>query len=349
VTQLRHPEVDLRGHRNLHRIVGDYAAERIGASYDHIERVTSKCRLADWRSAYDVGCGAGFDTWALAGLFDRVVAVDTDLRQVLRAKLLARRLGVDRVGFHRRDGARWQPAQQFDFVYSNGVSHNAVSRLGFISRLANATAPGAGWLHLAEICEGYAPMELHAAIERRDLLGAEARLRQALAGLLGIGGFRFFFSGTAEEIVESLGLEVHGRELGQWNGITTVERLWCHRVESHPQARIQPGDYMGLSPEVADLQRELKSIASRRPSDIADAAVTFATSSDNPLAPLGLLLAMAAVASTGFSPPRARQGVGDRVRRRVRARIRRASVDWEALQDLDDLLVGLLTHGRASL
>ena len=343
---LRHADADLRGYKNLHRVVGRRAAQRIATSYDHIDRVMSRFEPTDWRSAYDVGCGASFDTWALAGLFDRVIAIDTDPRQVLRAKLLARRLGVDRVRFQRRDGTRWLPPQQFDFVYSNLVSHNAVSRVGFISRLANATATKSGCLYIAEICEGYAPLELHAAIEGRDWLAAEDRLRQALAGLLGTGGFRFFFSGTAEKIVESFGLKVENRESDQWNGLATVERLWCRRINGDSEAPIQTGDYMGLTGHAESLRRELNLIVSRNSDgDMADAAVAFATSSGNPLAPLALVLAMAEIACARLLAP---QSVPERAWRRVRGRVRPPSIDWNAMHELDDLLIELLARGSES-
>ena len=76
---LRHPECDLRSWLQKHSgIASDYTARRITGSYPRIQRILGDTQGLSYNAAFDIGCGSGFDSFAMAVHFDQVVAIDTD-------------------------------------------------------------------------------------------------------------------------------------------------------------------------------------------------------------------------------------------------------------------------------
>ena len=334
--------VDLRDRPELRRMVGGYAARRISESYDHVTELLEPFAALGTGAAYDVGCGTGFDTWALREHFDRVLAVDVSRRAIARSRLLARRVGATGIDFRRADAQSWTPEERFDLVYCNLVSHNASRHDAFLDRLVAAMATD-GHLYLAEITEGYVPMEVHAAVAARDSATLRARLRQALNGLLGKPGFSFLFSGRTPELLEQRGLQAVRRETTDWKGLATSERLWLRRASTTVDADarfVGPG-----APEhVDELRARSRALALRRdddglsPADVR-LAQDWAATSDNPLAPLALLVVMADAALADLTSEPGPIG------RRLEARLR--PIDWPRIGELDEILVQAVSRNAA--
>ena len=256
------------------RIVGEYSWGRISESFDFVEGLLRPCGQMNLRAAYDVGCGAGYVSFALASYFETVLAVDQALRPVLRAELLARGSHLERIRFVRADAGRFDPAQRFDLILCNLMSHFGAGRLRLLHRLANL-ADQDGWIVYAEEAQGYAPMEIEAAISERNALGLRTRLRQLLAGIRGDHAFRFFVEPSAERALEAFGFEVVKEERTWWRSLPTTQRIWCRRTGSPPP------DPTGADADYLVLPEDLLELRSRSASE------------ENQLAPLLVLADMA--------------------------------------------------------
>ena len=89
-----------------------YAAERIEASYDNTAQLLEECPGMRLDAAYDVGSGAGHESFGLGAWFDRVLAVDFVRRAVWEGRRAAKAAGVERVRFERRDVETWRPDER---------------------------------------------------------------------------------------------------------------------------------------------------------------------------------------------------------------------------------------------
>lgn len=335
---LPHPECDLRGRGRIARLaVGEYAWGRIEESYDFLATQLEPCADLEHGSAYDVGSGAGFVSFALGSRFDRVLAVDPNVRAMVRARLLARIAGVKRISFEVADAERLRPDAEFDLIFCNGMSHNAGSRVGLLRRLADCAADGS-WMIYLEVTQGYVPMELEQSIAGRDSVTTRDRLRQLVCGLAGYPRFRFFVADTVQPLIGRLGFEVVKEEKSSWGSLPAVQRVWCRRT-GEPDAvpgEHEQGDYGTRSPELTEVrERTLRVVDLRARGRSADsehaANAAWAAASDNPLAPLLLLVQIADVALPSLD---AQPGSVERLGDRARSRLGGGSLDWERLSEL---------------
>ena len=168
--------------------VGEYAAGRILASYDDVEKFVAPCTDLRRDSALDVGCGAGLETFALGSHFERVVGVDPDAKAIAAAQRLAGRAGTDRVDFRPTTIEAFETRDKYSFVLCNVMSHNLPSRRVLLARLRRLARPGA-WLAYAEQTEGYPLLEIANALQARNARALEERIRQVFNGFLCRFGF----------------------------------------------------------------------------------------------------------------------------------------------------------------
>ena len=346
---LRHPESDVRPwlKANADRIDA-YTLRRIEESYGFIDRLLSMCEGLGAGAAYDVGSGAGYDTFAIGRFFDRVHAIDTNGAAIDEARRIARGAGVSHVTFRRTSAESFRGAPPGDFVYCNLMSHNVPSRRALIHTLRRAMGPHA-YLSYSEIAEGYAPMEIHRAIRRADEVELVSRLQQVLRGFAAQPAFRFFLAGTARPLLESSGLRVLAHESDRWNGVVIHERVLC-RADGQASDRSQGGDvdYIGLDPAFAEMRvRFLRMVSGRSPGDQStdrdDAVDSSLEHASNPYSPFLLFFRMADIARLPFrsncSPVHRLGRVWHGIRRRVGLPVeepaRRADLDWAALEKLD--------------
>lgn len=255
-------------------IVGDYGWSRIFGSFDTMENLLEPCEGLKPRRAYDVGCGTGYESFALASHFESVLAVDCAVRPIVRAGLLKHGSRVRRIRFVRTNASRFEPAERFDLCLCNLMSHNAEGRVRLLHRLATLSEDD-GWLVYAEEAQGYAPMEIEAAIANRDVLALRTRLRQLVAGIRGDHGFRFFVAPTARYAVEAVGFEVIKEETSWWRSLPATHRMWCRRSEPVPE------ELIGEDADYVETPRDLLELRASSPS------------AENPLAPLLVLADMA--------------------------------------------------------
>src|SRR3954453_12215426 len=137
--RLRHDDADLRPLLvRRPRTLNPYAAGRIADSYANIERLIAECPGIRLGSAYDVGSGAGHESFGLAAWFDRVVCCDTSRRAVWQARKAARGASLHRVVFEHADAESWRPDERFSLVFANVMSHNGASRRRLVENLRAA-------------------------------------------------------------------------------------------------------------------------------------------------------------------------------------------------------------------
>lgn len=264
------------------RIVGDYSWSRIADSFAFTEALLEPCPTVGPRSAYDVGSGAGHVSFALASHFERVLAVDCQMRPVLRAGLLARASRIGRIRFVQADARDYDPGERFDLILCNLMSHNGGGRLDLLHRLATLTDDH-GWIIYAEVAQGYAPLEIEAAIANRDVLRLRTHLRQVLAGIRGDHAFRFFVAPSAGAALQALGFEVVEEEMSWWRSLPASHRIWCRKTRSPtPAVGGESEDYV-VPPKdlLASRERMTHTWSSNR------------DCGDNPLAPLLILAELA--------------------------------------------------------
>ena len=245
------------------RIVGDYGWGRITESFDFMEELLKPCQGGQRRRAYDVGCGAGYMSFALASHFESVLAVDRAVRPILCGGLLTQGMRPRRVRFVPADAERFEPAERFDLILCNLMSHSVGSRLRLLHRLATLTDLD-GWMIYSEETQGYAPMEIEGAIADKNVLALRTRLRQIVAGIRGDPALRFFVAPTARDAVEALGLEVAKEEMTWWRRSPTTHRIWCRRREPPPRALLgADADYLELSADLLGLRSSTPSAESQ--------------------------------------------------------------------------------------
>jgi SAM-dependent methyltransferase len=333
--EVRHPEADIRGWLAEHPdAVNAYTRQRITEGYGYVDRMLSRTQSDRQRSAYDVGCGTGFDSFALAMHFDRVLAIDASRRWTRAARRLARRTGVGHVDFERRRVEVYAPGERFDFVYCNIMSEQVRSRRALIERLVEAAGPG-GEIFYAQACEGYPPTEIARAIERRDGVELRLRLRQTINGFAGRPAFRFYLAGSAAPLFEAAGASVVGSDVGRTNGLPTVERLWLRRSDqADGPARSRAGgdaDYLELPTGFEALRQTFLSAVTGDGRSKPE-LIERARDGSNPLAPWLVLLVMA-LETPGARPQEAgwlRSRVGDKGLRPLRPR----DPDWDRMHEL---------------
>jgi SAM-dependent methyltransferase len=283
-----------------------YTTSRIEASYDRVASILHDCQPRGDGLALDMGCGAGFDSFALAGWFERVTAIDSRRRAIRHARRLQQSTGVTRVTFVRGDAVviRTDPA---DLIWCNLMSHNVPSRRDLLTRTRDLLVDG-GWLHYSEACEGYAPRELETAIARRDEREVRTRLQQIVNGLCGRPGFRFFIASTALHDLQRLGYQVTHTEHETWRSLRAVERVWARADSTRPQRHpIGDRDYGEVPDGLVEVRRIARAAVKSgkgmgvdkfTPGQLEEAATTLNT----PLAPF-LLLLLAIDVVPGFSLP----------------------------------------------
>lgn len=312
-----------------------YTELRIRQSFETAGRLLDLCGALETSSALDVGCGAGFDTFALAERFDRVVAIDSAARAVAEGARIARRTGVRNIAFRRADIERFETADKFDLVWCNLMSHNVRSRRRLLRQLAALTLPG-GRVIYAEESEGYGLRELLRAVERRDATQLRARVRQLVNGILGRPAFRFFVSTSARREIEALGLDVLHEQRQVWGGLTTVDRLITRRGRSADP----PGERPGADPDYTDLPTELEWARSVFASRRARAAVCPGDGARQ-LAPLMPVADLANAVPGGW---RERPSLTERIGTRLPVRVGHREPSWglvaEPVEEINRLLGG---------
>ncbi len=320
-----------------------YARNRILASPAVIEGMLAKCptTMSGW--ALDAGSGPGYDTFALAEHFDEVLAVDADRGAVRAGRRIAHRSGVTNVKFTHEDIERMRDLRAADLVWCNVMSHNSQSRVRLLASLVAMLCPG-GCLIYAEETEGYALAELARAIGERDLVTVGLRVRQVIAGILGIPRFRFFTAGSAERELSRMGASVLARDREEWNGLTTIDRVWA-RVDGPRSADADTGtgDYTIIDPDLRAVRSRAREYLEARDRDGADRATGMlragSTAAGNRLAPFLLVFELADLLPRALRSDRA--GFG-----RVRSRLVPRPVDWARIGAVHDRLVVLARDSR---
>ena len=222
---VEHPECDVRHWLREHSgVASEYTAQRISQSYPRIQQILAQSQGVSYSAAFDIGCGAGFDSFAMGVHFDHVLALDTNREAIEEAARIAREAGVTNIRFDLANVEHYDPSRLFSFVFCNIMSHNVDSRCVLGVRIAMSLEMG-GWLNYAEAQEGYAPLEIHRAIQRQDQAALSERLWQVLRGFTEMRGFRFFASGTMSPLLEALGLKQVSCRSDNWNGIPFLERI----------------------------------------------------------------------------------------------------------------------------
>jgi 2-polyprenyl-3-methyl-5-hydroxy-6-metoxy-1,4-benzoquinol methylase len=125
--------------------------EFFASGADALTQIMARCEdhfgpLRDNR-ALDHGCGVGRLTFALAGKFASVIALDISPSMLAEAKGNAERFGIRNIAFELADERLSNAAGAFDFVNSYMVlQHIRVHRgLGIISLLLDKVGPGGGF------------------------------------------------------------------------------------------------------------------------------------------------------------------------------------------------------------
>jgi SAM-dependent methyltransferase len=321
------------------------------SSPEFVERMLAPCTPMVFGQALDAGSGAGYDTFALADKFANVLAMDTDRDAVNAAKELARRAGVNNVQFTCTDVERLQLDATLDCLWCNGMSHNAHSRIRLFNTLMKMLTPG-GWMMYAEVTEGFAIKEIARAIEARDVHELRMRVRQVIAGLLGVPRFRFFVSGSAERELSRLGLTVAGRTVDDWNGLGVFERVWG-RASGPTQSDVvseaggiapTAGDYTTMDPELQSVRSCAQAYLEMRKADGVGPATEmlrkFGETEVNRLAPLLLVFELAELLPFALS---AKWSLPERLLARRGA----SSLDWSRVTAVHERLVALARERSA--
>lgn len=230
--------------------ISPYTEGRIAASLERMPAILDRFAGLRRARAVDVGCGAGFDTLALAGQFDHVIGLDIDAAALAEAARAATAHGIANVVFRRGDAATELAGSSYDFAWCNLMSHNTRSRVELLDAIRGALRDGGG-LFYSEECEGYVPMAIDTAIEERNVAELVQRLRQVNAVINDSEGMRFFVHGTAEPVLVALGFDRISPKTSEWNGLVYQETVQC-RV-SAPATRVDgpDRDYLGARPDLA--------------------------------------------------------------------------------------------------
>ncbi len=304
-----------------------YTRQRIEDSFEAIDATLAIAEPFQKGAAIDIGCGAGYDTFALVRHFKQVCGVDADQKAVREAQRIARLAQVSNIEFVMASIDHWVPADRYDFALCNLMSHNVASRVKLIESIVQMMKREGAAVYSDE-CEGYAPMEIHRAILSKDKRALVARLHQLLFGFVGGTGFRFFIAGSARPIFERLGCEVSLERRSLWNGIATTDFL----VVRNPQAltsqssilSAQDSDYAPLAGDFSELRARFVDVIEKRPNSGLTAGAREdlkrqARESSNRFAPFLLHLAMADLVLSQIWPVNSRGRFLTRVGNRLEA------------------------------
>jgi 2-polyprenyl-3-methyl-5-hydroxy-6-metoxy-1,4-benzoquinol methylase len=325
---MRHADADLRN-RDLK--ADRYTVHRIqDRSYTQISEILDHCPGMGHEAALDVGCGAGFDTFALAAEFDRVIAIEVQRRSLRIARRIAREHQLERIAFRRQDARVPASGGPFDLIYCNAMSHYTPQRAQLIKTLVQSAKPN-GWLFITEETEGYAPLEIEKAIRARDNRSLRARLRQVMNGVLGFPAFRFFASGTLEPLLSACGAEVTRTNTTDWVGLPYVQRTWARRVDEPMVVEAMHGDYKDLPDELGDLSDVWKALLGRRLTREDRFRLLEFAESKGRLAPFALFALMIDVVDANLP---SKTSLVEKVRSRAPSPLQRAQPDWERVDDL---------------
>jgi 2-polyprenyl-3-methyl-5-hydroxy-6-metoxy-1,4-benzoquinol methylase len=324
---MRHADADLR-QRELR--ADPYTVHRIkDRSYSRIAEILAHCSGVDHEAALDVGCGAGFDTFALAAEFDRIIAIEVERRPLRTARRIAREHQLVRVAFRRQDARIPASGGPFDFIYCNAMSHYTPQRGRLVETLVQSAKPE-GWLFISEETEGYAPLEIEKAIRERDNRRLRARLRQVMNGVLGVPAFRFFVSGTLEPLLFACGAEVTRTDTTDWVGLPYLQRTWARRV-NETMAVEAIDDYTDLPEELVQLRDVWKPLVGRQLTRDERFQLLEFAKSESRLAPFAIFVLIIEVVDAGLSWE---TSLIEKIRSRGPARLRGAQPDWERVDDL---------------
>lgn len=353
---MKHPECDLRRWLTANEhAVDPYTRQRIDQSYRFIDTVLSTCDAVVTGKAYDVGCGRGYDSFAIGRYFDHVLAIDTDPGAIEEASCIAREAGVSHITFKRANIESLVSPPQFDFVYCNLMSHNVSSRCALIRALRRTMKPNA-YLSYSEIVEGYGPMEIHRAIRDRNQPELMSRIRQVLRGFAGQSNFRFFLGGTIQPLLKAAGLGVVAHEFHSWNGMAIFDRTISKSDgETRSQVRCADPDYLEMSADFIEMRAQLTKMLSGRPHtgfspDQRQQIGTLLKAPGNRYAPFLIFLSMADIALPSFrlasAPIRKSMELWRGIRGRLGfgedGRAPRSNLDWTALEELDLRFIELM-------
>lgn len=231
--------------------VSDYTKQRIRTSFEFMPQILAKCVDLEYGFAVDVGCGGGFDSFALATVFDRVAAFDADPDAVKQARTVLEHATCDHLSFTVDKAETFAVHGDADLIYCNLMSHNVDSRLDLLERF-NAVLKPHGWLVYSEISEAYAAREIGLALQHRDIKALSERLCQLWAGFTGSGGFRFFDSASLEQTLDRSGFKVAHEVTTAWAGIPESRQVWARRVRSKQESFSDTDDYASRSSDFVE-------------------------------------------------------------------------------------------------
>lgn len=248
---------------NPHKI-SKYTRERIRSSYDIIQETLLVCDNAKNLNVLDAGCGAGFYSFALGKYFKQVLAIDKDKNAINEATRIARNANIKSVIFKNGNLENFETDIKFDLIFCHLVSQNLPSRCQLLNTLIRLLNKG-GYIIYSEETEGYAPMEIHDAINQRNEVLLILRLRQMLRGILGKNGFRFFNSGSMQPILEGLGIQLIKQDIQKWNNLCYSE-MTIGKLVNHNSFNWQDADpdYVCFSPEFKELRQNFKTFLNNR-------------------------------------------------------------------------------------
>jgi SAM-dependent methyltransferase len=352
MTAARPEADDIREWLTRHPEAADpYTRLRIGESYDHVDEVLASIPDGARGRVLDVGCGTAFNSFAFATHFGQVTGIDASRRRVAASRRLVRRSGSGgRIRFERSRAESYRAAEPFDLVYCNIMSDLTRSRRALIGTLAASAAEDAP-IFYAESCEGYAPGEMEAAIERRDGPELRLRLRQIVNGFCGRPAFRFFLAHSAERIFAQHGYDVVHAERSERLGLPAVERLWLRPggaggVSASASASSNDPDYVEIAPELSAVRSIFRASLRGAGPGVHELVERARAESDNRLAPFLVLLAMA-LEVPGARPCEAPWTLA-RVRDKAPPRVRPQEPAWDRASELLGLFAELAAPQQAA-
>lgn len=313
--------------------VSDYTKQRIRAGLASMPQILAPCVDLEYGYAVDVGCGGGFDSFALAQVFDRVTAFDADPRAIRQAATVLDHAACRHLSFAVGTAEHFAVDADADLVYCNLMSHNVVSRLDLLQRCHAALKPG-GWLVYSEISEAYAAREIGVALQDRDINTLYERLCQLWAGFTASAGFRFFDSTALETTLHGSGFDVVHMVTTPWAGVAESRQVWARCAERPQVTRRDNDDYLSLAPDFAAAGAVWAAYCQSSPQRPAGSGdVISALAPGQRFQPFLHLLQM--FDALGHCPCRERMtGKVSRLLRRVRRWRRARSIDWDALDGL---------------
>ncbi len=344
---VKHPECDLRSWLSDHTgVVSDYSHARIIKSYDAIYKMLLPLKDMVYHNAYDVGCGSGFDSFALGTVFDHVVAADTNKQAIDEARLITSRAGLTSISFEHVDVVKYKPQSKCDLVFCNLMSHNVASRIALLKQIEGCMQDG-GYLLYAELTEGYGPMEIHRAVREKDQAKLVSYLDQVLCGFSECKKFRFYESGSIKKLLSSLGFSILDHHVEYWNGLVISEKIVCRKGLSRSATSLQTidDDYVNISEDFNEIKSHFNKAISLRKSygyteNQKTAIMELIQSIDNRFSPFLLFLLMDDVVLPGF---KRRASYLSRIRRRVSRQFGiwkvNVNLDWSFLKKIDSRFI----------